>query len=135
MPADLFVVFCFAVGDHLAEIFRLAFLEPEELHERFNAFGGNVALALQNLEKQARVHVDRRSKHSITERGIQRFFEFIELLQELAVVRIVENVDFVPCKHRRPTIAKNTLFNINIHSFSGNIHFFYGSVDIFVHTI
>ena len=70
MPADLFVVFCFAVGDHLAEIFRLRFLETEKLHKSLNALGGNVALALQNLEKQARVHVDRRGEHAVTERRV-----------------------------------------------------------------
>ena len=106
----------------------------EKINENIYAFRRNVAFTLQYFQKQACVHANRRSKHSITERGIQRFFEFIELLQELAVVRIVVDVDFVFCKHKALAGYKMTLFEKSFHFLASrkkNIHF----VDIFVHTI
>ena len=98
----LLVGFRLPVGDHLAEILRLGFLEPEELHESLDALGRNVALALQNLYQEARIHVDRSGEHAVAERRVQRLFQFVELLQKLAVVGIVVYVDLVFRKHGGP---------------------------------
>jgi hypothetical protein len=55
-------------------------------------------------------------------------------LQELAVVRIVVDVDFVFCKHKALAGYNMTLFEKSFHFLASrkkNIQF----VDIFVHTI
>ena len=102
-----FVEFAACGGAHLlerlemlvAEIFRLRFLEPEKAHERLDALGRHVPLALQDFHEKARVHVDCGREDAVAERRVQRLFEFVELLHELAVVGEVVNVYFAFREH------------------------------------
>ena len=97
--AYLFIRFGFAVGDQFVKIFRLAFFETEKLHECFDAFRGNVSLALQNLDQQTCVDIDCGGENPITERWVEEFFQFVKILQEFAVIGIFVDVDFVSGKH------------------------------------
>ena len=56
-------------------------------------------LALQDFHEEARVHVDCGREDAVAERRVQRLFEFVERLHELAVVGEVVNVYFAFREH------------------------------------
>ena len=99
MLAHFFVGFSLAVSDRLTEVFRLCLLETEKLNESLNSLGRNMAFALQYLYQEACIHTDRSGKHTVAECRIQRLFQFVEVLQELAVVGIVVYVYLISCEH------------------------------------
>ena len=103
MLAHIIVGLCFAVSDHLAEVFRLRLLETEKFNKRLDTFRGYVTLPLQDFHQETCVNVHSCSKDPVAECCVKRLFKLIEVMQEFAVVGVAVYVDFVSSEHNLPT--------------------------------